>query len=302
VIALSITAGYIGVDLNSPGVLFAMVFAVATIGVPHGGMDHLVGRRRLRPSLGNFWAPAFLLGYLSVALLVVFGWLLCPLLTAIAFFLISAWHFGDDDETATWLPNQFRPAAAFAVGGLLIWVPALFRPIEMHQILVSILPSTLGTAADQILMATRPIAIVGLVASTIVLLLSFSDVDGRLFGFRNCLFICLFALAPIPVSFGIYFVGWHSLRGLAKLRREDDLSFRKWLIRIAPLSIAANVLVIVGAVWWGEGRSLSEELTRSLFIGLSAMAVPHLLLHTLMTSRPMASEVPNRLTPSGASS
>lgn len=69
--------------------------AIAVVGVPHGGLDHWVGRRKLEPRLGWLWMPTFFDVYFFVAAL----WRALPTPIIIAFFFISAWHFGREESS-----------------------------------------------------------------------------------------------------------------------------------------------------------------------------------------------------------
>ena len=101
-----------------------VVLLVATVGIPHGAMDHLVGRTLLQHKLGRGWLPAFFTAYLFVAALVVVGWFASPTVTVLCFFLLSAWHFGVEERTDTaW--TSWHHVAAIATGGMVIWIPAL---------------------------------------------------------------------------------------------------------------------------------------------------------------------------------
>jgi hypothetical protein len=97
--------------------------------------------------------------------------------------------------------------------------------------------------------------------------------------------------APILWSFPIYFCGWHSVRGLQRLRQEEALSAVAFALAVLPLSVG-GLLVMMAVGWLSQfyfHGSLSLEtladnaarpmVLRSLFVGLSAIAVPHLLLH-----------------------
>jgi len=64
------------------------------------------------------------------------------------------------------------------------------------------------------------------------------------------------------------------------------MSNAELLFAVLPLSLAA--IGLAGAATWfsSSGRELSAELSRSLFIGLSAIAVPHLFLHGFVKALP----------------
>jgi len=126
---------------------------------------------------------------------------------------------------------------------------------------------------------TRAIGAVAVYVAVASAIRGFWRPDGRLAAARNSSFIVLFATADVLVSFGVYFCGWHSICGLRRLAREHDLSVSRVWWSAAPLSLGAVVLAAAGIVVWSSGGGLADDLVRTVFIGLSAVAVPHLLLH-----------------------
>ncbi|MEN9666111.1 MAG: hypothetical protein RLZZ326_2474, partial [Planctomycetota bacterium] len=91
--------------------------------------------------------------------------------------------------------------------------------------------------------------------------------------------VLLFAVASPLVSFPIYFCGWHSARGLKRLRRELGESWPELARSLAPLTVGAIALVGLAAWLMLGGTGWNGTLIRATFVGLSAVAVPHLLLH-----------------------
>ena len=261
---------------------------VLVIGLPHGAADHRFARPRLEPVLGTAWLPAFLAGYLAVAVAIAGGWFMAPAATIVAFFLASAWHFGQEEPHLPIGPPCLRPVFRFARGGLLIWTPLVFRGGEVCEILGLVAPGGLGPAiedATHLLTACSwvmlPIAAVawglqGVVAGKrrgLVRWVLFQD---------NALvasLVALFAMTSPLVSFPVYFCGWHSARGLKRLRRELDESWLELAASLAPLTVGAIALIGLGSWLVLEASGWNETLIRATFIGLSAVAVPHLLLH-----------------------
>jgi len=281
----------LGVTLDPVVTVVALVIAVCLIGVPHGGLDSLTGKQWLAPLVGNHWSWLFLSGYLAVAATVVLGWLVTPLWSATSFFLVSAWHFGWEDDKSRSKMRLWNHLAAIASGGLVIWIPALFRPVEMQSILEWIVPSSMLTSGAEIVWLARllslifvPIAIADFGFSAAKMGIRRLTLQPMLA--RNLLLVVLFASTPILFSFGLYFCGWHSIRGLVHLQGEHRMSKKELLIAVLPLSLGAIGLAGAATWFWNSGRELSAELSRSLFIGLSAIAVPHLLLHGVVENLP----------------
>ena len=261
---------------------------VALVGLPHGAADHRYARPRLEPVLGMAWLPVFLVAYLAVAALVVGGWFVAPAATIVAFFLASAWHFGQEEPRLPVGPRGLRPVFRFARGGLVIWTPLVFQSREVAAILGLATPGGSGPAiqhATSLLTACSwtmlPLAALAWTLQG----LAASGYTGRkrwvLFA-DNALvasLVVLFAVASPLVSFPVYFCGWHSARGLERLRRELGESWPELVRSLAPLTAGAIALVGLAAWLVLGGAGWNGTLIRATFVGLSAVAVPHLLLH-----------------------
>ena len=122
---------------------------VALIGLPHGAADHRYARPRLEPVLGRAWLPIFLGGYLAVGMLVVCVWFVAPTATVVAFFLASAWHFGQEEPRFQVGPRSLRPVFRFARGGLVIWTPLVFQAGNVADILGLVAPEGSGPAVHR---------------------------------------------------------------------------------------------------------------------------------------------------------
>ena len=270
---------------------------VALIGLPHGAADHRFARPRLEPVLGLAWLPVFLGGYLVVAMLVVCGWFVAPAATVVAFFLASAWHFGQEEPRLLVGPRGLRPVFRFARGGLVIWTPLVFHARDVAAILGLAAPGGSGPAIHHALSLLTACAWIMLpiaaVAWTFQLLAAARTPQGlagsRSTGRRrrvlladNALvgsLVVLFAVANPLVSFPVYFCGWHSARGLERLRRELGESWSELARSLAPMTVGAIALVGLAAWLVLGGAGWNGTLIRATFVGLSAVAVPHLLLH-----------------------
>ena len=267
------------------GVLAALV---AMVGLPHGAADHRFARPRLEPILGTAWLPVFLAGYLAVAALVVCGWFVAPAATVVVFFLASAWHFGQEEPRLPVGPRSLRPLFRFARGGLVIWTPLVFHASEVSTILGLTAPGNSGPAIQQAIslltacswimlpLAAAAWALQGLTASRSTgrrrrVLLADNALVASL--------VVLFAVVSPLVSFPVYFCGWHSARGLQRLRRELGESWPELVRSLAPLTVGSIALIGLAAWLVLGGAGWNGTLIRATFVGLSAVAVPHLLLH-----------------------
>lgn len=289
----ALAASLVGPVFTQPAMLIVLAMLLAFVGLPHGAADHRFARSRLLPLLGRSWLAVFLLGYLATAAVVVIGWMFAPAATILLFFLASAWHFGQEEPHLRVLPRVLRPLAGFARGGLVIWTPLIFRHAEVLQILRSVAPThseaAVTAVAGPLWMISAAMLAVAVFAWTAEVVAAVRSSGQR----RQVLlcdsllvlsFLSLFTLANTLVSFAVYFCGWHSFRGLSRLRRELGESWRQLAASLAPLTGAAVALILVVGGVLLPAAAWDKTLIRATFVGLSAVAVPHLLLHGIDVS------------------
>ncbi|MCS6864580.1 MAG: Brp/Blh family beta-carotene 15,15'-dioxygenase [Gemmataceae bacterium] len=255
---------------------------VAVVGMPHGGLDHRFGRALLRPALGPQWSIVFVASYLAVMMVVVAGWWWLPGLTVAGFVILSAVHFGLTEDRCD-APIGLVRSALF--GGMVVWVPALFWPAEFSRLLTWVIPHSSGGA--EIIVAP---AFQTMLAAMLPITLAWAFATSLWCGIRVMVFIVLFAVTPPLVSFALYFCGWHSGIELYRLSRQAN-PHNVWsglarVVRAAiPLASLAVVMIAVGGWVVARDRPLTPALVQTIFIGLSVVAVPHMLLHWMAIRR-----------------
>lgn len=277
---------------GSGGVLLAVLLAllVATLGLPHGAADHRAARRILEPRLGWAWAPWFVLVYGGVAVAMIASWFAFPLVTIVAFFLASAWHFGIEEPRPAIAEPWARACLRLARGGLVLWLPLACHGREVAEALSVITPSDASVAVTSAVALLRVIAYGMLPLAATGLGLQIARAARRRGRTRrvlaiDCLLLAslatLFVIANPLVGFLVYFCAWHSARGLRRLRRVFGEGWMSLARGLAPTTLLAILLIGVGAwfIWWSPG--IESVLLRSTFLGLSAVAAPHMLLHGL---------------------
>ena len=281
-IGLSVAAaGSFSVPVLRQTLLLAAMTAV--IGVPHGGLDHRFGRGVCHRWTGRWWPIVFAVGYLLIVTLVLVGWVIVPMATIGFFFVLSAIHFGDGESL---------PLAAVE-GGMVIWVPFLARPEEAARLLAWVTPGQLSESIQRAAVELRPLAW-ALAAIMIgrIIVLAWAGVRGRspraaVEAFRLTAFAGLFATAPVLLSFVAFFCGWHSARELAQLAvRANPARPLRGLATVinhsAPLTVVVVVATILGARWRLSGGHTAEVVVvQAVFLSLSAIAIPHILLHAI---------------------
>jgi Brp/Blh family beta-carotene 15,15'-monooxygenase len=238
---------------------------VALLGVPHGALDvHMASR--LWPLAGRRRRWAFGLGYLGVAAAVLGLWLTAPGPALAAFLVYSALHFGGDWRGE--LPWIARLAAGVAV----VAMPAWRFETEVAALFSVLAPSDAAVWTASVLHASAPWAALVALGGTLA---------RRRAG--SCLELTTLAAlamaAPPLLYFVTYFCGLHSPRHYVETLDRLELDWRRGAMAAVPLTALtlAFATVALGAVM-ESGVALEAATLATVFIGLAALAVPHMLL------------------------
>lgn len=257
----------------------ALAILVPLVGIPHGGLDLRLAQTLLRPSYGKQWLVVFLTWYIAMMVMVLAAWWLAPLATLIGFVMLSAIHFGladlGEDPPGGWL-------AALFPGGLVIWIPALAQPAEFGQLASWVLPN------GQLSLETPNFSLFqGLLLGSSILGIALGFARSLTTGFTLLGFLCLFITAPPLVSFMIYFCFWHSVKELISASYQMDpsnllLGLKLVIIRTLTPTMSALLIFVFIYVALISHATLDRSLIQCIFLGLSAIAVPHILFHLLI--------------------
>ncbi|MEM1203004.1 MAG: Brp/Blh family beta-carotene 15,15'-dioxygenase [Acidobacteriota bacterium] len=280
-----------------PAQLAALVVGVALLGVPHGALDHLLGRALLRPRLGDRWPIAFGLAYLGLATVVIVSWWLAPVASLVAFLALSAVHFGLGDTR----PNGTRALFAVEVavrGSLPILLPTLFHTREVTRLFGWLVGNAAALSTDAVIrvagataLALAP-AMLWLCVHHFRRWLTYGRAEGGEVLLEISTLVGLFWLAPPLISFLFYFCAWHSLRHTletsealipGKLKR----ALGHFALLAAPLTAATLVLAISAwSILRATGMGAEPAILRVVFVGLAALTVPHMVLCAMAQTRP----------------
>jgi len=247
--------------------LAALGVLVVVAGLPHGGLDAVIAARRGWLNGWRGWV-GFHLSYVALAALVAGLWLLFPGASLFAFLMISAWHFGGD-----WMLGRV-PALRLLAGMSLLSLPALRGLAEVAALYEFLAPEH-GTDLARWQSLIAPLGVICLIG------LAGLSLRGRQWSdaIELMLLIVGGCLLPPLIFFAVYFCALHSPRNLlAEWVKLKGPAMRKLVSVLFYSSAAAAAL---GAVLWlqtGAHLSLDANLTRTLFIGLAAMTVPHMAL------------------------
>ena len=257
---------------------FFVVGALAA-GLSHGAVDHLLsGRRHLGESL------RFYVAYVGLFALMCLLWLLTPMGGTWAFFLVSAYHFGQSDFLTENESPRGTPLLWWTRGLILIIAPLTAWPGQAAEF-ISLLAGDTGDLAAHLAAADIPRWSVALWLLAIHLgALGAAKIQGagkRQYAIDACALTLLMTLTPPFIGFAIYFVFWHTAQhwkwASSRLEVRDVLQ----LIRLA----APMTLLAAGgmAALWFIFQPGAASLLRWSIIGISALAVPHMLVVEMTT-------------------
>ena len=230
---------------------------VVLVGIPHGALDIEVMLRG--PDRNVF---RLLCGYVGLVAMSVFVFRLTPVLGMGLFFVASAWHFGSADGHRVSLMHEIF---VWTRGGLVV-TALLFRdPSVSARVLADLaisLPAEWGTMALLLASGVHAGVVLGLRRTALWV--------------ETCLLIAMGWVLPPVLFFGVYFLAWHSLSHLLRVKAvlRDGSTAR--IIAAAIGWTAAALVVSLGAFWMlgtGSGSAFSPIVVMAISVTL-----PHLLV------------------------
>jgi lycopene beta-cyclase len=236
-----------------------LILGFLSVGLPHGAIDHLTSKN-IKNKTQLFF---FILSYLFKSIMLGAVWLFFPDLALLLFIIYSAWHFGQADFKE-WGLNHGLQSALW--GFILLMAILIFHPEELTWILAQI-PNLNST--NLLKLASGP-QIVVFQVSIITAGLFIAAVNKSKNILFTLIYILLSSMLPLLVSFGIYFIGQHSVNGWRHLLKGLNEQPQKLWLKSLPFSIGGAVIIlavpfVVGPDFWGI-----------FFVLLSCLSIPHI--------------------------
>ena len=83
--------------LREGSFLLISLFLILTIGISHGSLDHIKGKKLIK-YFGYKSMSIFYLSYLLIGAVIILIWLIFPKSLLFFFLIIAAFHFGKEDS------------------------------------------------------------------------------------------------------------------------------------------------------------------------------------------------------------
>ena len=269
--------------LRDNNLLIASLFFILTLGISHGSLDHIKGKRLLK--LLNYKSTLiFYISYIFVGIIVVIIWLLFPKFLLLIFLIIASYHFGKEDSEFI---NQKTniDLIYFFKGSLVITAPLLFHKNET----INIFKNLNFDISESFLIFDETLyclIAMSLVSNIIISINKQIDIKSLfLMDFISIILLNYF-LNPI-LAFTIYFCFLHSIRHSFKLsnelnKKDFNKGFKEFLNKAIPLTLLTAFLFLIALFFLKNYYLLDNAISKVIFIGLASLTFPHILLEYLI--------------------
>ncbi len=263
---------------------------ILIIGVSHGSLDHIKGRRLLKIfQINNI--ITFYVSYFLLAATIIILWVLLPTGVLITFLVVASFHFGKEDtqfliDNNSYL-NQFL---FFLKGSLVVLAPLYFNFNETISIFKLLLIENESFYQSLNVIENKNFLIIGIILSTLSnIILFFKKFELRKFTiFFDYFSIIIINMHFSPlIAFTIYFCFLHSIRhGISLVTELDQKSLGSGLLvfikKATPLTILTATFCLIGLYFLNNNYNLDSAILKLIFIGLASLTFPHILLEYLI--------------------
>ena len=266
------------------------LFLILSIGVSHGSLDNLKGRKLFNIyGINSFFI--FYLSYILISLIVIILWIITPSISLIIFLIVASHHFGKEDTQFLINENLYHNHLLFFLkGSLIIFAPMYFHFDETISIFKLLLIDNELFYKFLNLLEANKILLYGIILSTISSILLFAKnfelKKFTIFLDYFSILIINYYFSPL-VAFTIYFCFLHSIRHIISLISElDDKNLNNGLKIFAkkafPLTIFTAIFCFFGLYLLNNTYNFDSSIFKIIFIGLASLTFPHILLEYLI--------------------
>ena len=269
---------------------FICLLLILSIGISHGSLDNFKGRKLFQIlKIDNF--SIFYFGYILIALIVIFLWILIPYVSLIIFLMVASYHFGKEDTQFLTIENSYYNQFLFFLkGSLIVFAPMYFHFDETISIfrLLLIENETFYKFLD--LIESNRVLLYCVILSTLANILLFTKnfelKKFTIFLDYFSILIINYYFSPL-VAFTIYFCFLHSIRHSISLMSELDENnlgngFKIFIKKALPLTFITAIFCVIGLYLLNNTYNFDSSILKIIFIGLASLTFPHILLEYLI--------------------
>ncbi len=271
----------------SPLICFLLILS---IGVSHGSLDNMKGKKLFEMfKINNFFI--FYLSYVSLAILIIFFWVIFPSISLTLFLIVASYHFGKEDTSFLINNESFYDSLLFFLkGSLIVLAPMYFHFDETINIFKFLLIENEAFYNFLDFLETGKILLYGIILSTLSNILlfvkNFELKKFTIFLDYFSIIIINYYFSPL-IAFTFYFCFLHSIRhGISlifELNREDlSLGIKIFLKKALPLTILTAIFCLISLYFLNNTYSFDSSILKIIFIGLASLTFPHILLEYLL--------------------
>ena len=266
------------------------LFLILSIGVSHGSLDNIKGKKLFEIfGINNFFI--FYLLYIFIALTVIILWVIVPYISLIIFLTIASYHFGKEDTQFLIIENLYSNQLLFFLkGSLIIFAPMYFHFDETISIFKLLLIDNETFYEIFNLIETNKILLYFIILSTLSNIVLFT----KNFELKNftiffdyfSIIIINYFFSPLE-AFTIYFCFLHSIRHSISLMWELDKNnlgkgLKIFIKKGLPLTIITATFCLIGLYLLNNTHNFDSAILKIIFIGLASLTFPHILLEYLI--------------------
>ncbi len=271
----------------SPLICFLLILS---IGVSHGSLDNMKGRKLFEMfKINNFFI--FYLSYVSLAILIIFFWVIFPSISLTLFLIVASYHFGKEDTSFLINNESFYDSLLFFLkGSLIVLAPMYFHFDETINIFKFLLIENEAFYNFLDFVETSKILLFGIILSTLSNILlfvkNFELKKFTIFLDYFSIIIINYYFSPL-IAFTFYFCFLHSIRHgitlIFELNREDlSLGIKIFFKKALPLTILTAIFCLISLYFLNNTYSFDSSILKIIFIGLASLTFPHILLEYLL--------------------
>ncbi len=269
--------------LRDNRLLILCLFLILSLGISHGALDHIKGKKLLK--LLNYKSiSTFYILYISIGVSIILLWLLFSKILLLIFLIVASYHFGKEDSEFINDKSNFD-LIYFFKGSLVITAPLLLHTNETLNIFNNLnfdISESLFISNEFLYLFIA----ISLFANIIISLNKKIDIKSLLLMDFISILLLNYFMSPI-LAFTIYFCFLHSIRHSFKLSNELNKKkilkgFKEFLIKAMPLTILTAILFLISLFFLNNYYFLNNAISKVIFIGLASLTFPHILLEYLL--------------------